>query len=212
MLNGHRREEVIQQSGKTDPFNQNLAKREIHFRIPFKVKSFHLFIVWTRTPFNIAIQLLHVTLFHFCRRNLSKGFYRFGSIKYEFKDLKNSKRTKLLARNSISDNFVKLFTLKFYVRNIHAPFMYNLRYEQMDEWNKTRLNFKHENYRMLSQLKNLRVLMKMKKTRVDKTNQSSIRWRIWYRSRLLTVVVRWVRNFKPGAGFNKKSNFKCNHA
>ena len=44
MLNGHRREEVIKQSGKTDPFNQNLAKREIHFRIPFKVESFHLFI------------------------------------------------------------------------------------------------------------------------------------------------------------------------
>ena len=56
MLNGHRREEVIKQSGKTDPFNQNLAKREIHFRITFKVESFHLFI--SMVQYNIAIQLL----------------------------------------------------------------------------------------------------------------------------------------------------------
>ena len=64
MLNGHRREEVIKQSGKTDPFNQNLAKREIHFRIPFKVKSFHLFIVWFSTQHRNTIVICKI-VFHF---------------------------------------------------------------------------------------------------------------------------------------------------
>ena len=93
--------------------------------------------------------------------------------------------------------------MKFYGRNIHAPFIHNLKYF---EWNKTRLNFKQENYRMSSQLRTLRVLMKMKKNRADKTNRSSIRWRIWYRSRLPTVAVRWVKKIhtQVRVGFNKK--------
>ena len=49
--------------------------------------------------------------------------------------------TKTSPINSILDNFVKFFTLKFNVRNIHAPFISNLKYF---EWNKTQLNFKHK--------------------------------------------------------------------